>query len=100
MTEPSLLQGEERGGSDALSIVTDERRRPCGKLGPPLRGRPEEPARRRWLLARRGRCGSAPGALPRRGPPAAAAVLAWLLAGSENYASALRALPAGSSGRS
>ena len=27
-----------------MSIVTDERRRPCGKLGPPLRGRPEEPA--------------------------------------------------------
>ena len=42
MTEPSLLQGEERGGSDALVIVTDERRRPCGKIGPPLRGRPEE----------------------------------------------------------
>ena len=44
MTEPSLLQGEEREGSDAFGIVTDERRRPCGKIGPPLRGRPEEPA--------------------------------------------------------
>jgi len=71
MTEPSLLQGEERGGSDALAIVTDERRRPCGKIGPPLRGRPEEPAGLRCLLAR-----------------------------SFGYASALRALPAGSSGRS
>jgi hypothetical protein len=37
MTEPSLLQGEERGGSDALAIVTDERRRLCGELGPPLK---------------------------------------------------------------
>ena len=35
MTEPSLLQGWERGGNDALSIVTDERRRPCGTIGPP-----------------------------------------------------------------
>jgi hypothetical protein len=41
MTQPSLLQGEERGGSDAVSIVTDERRRPCGKIGPPRSGRPE-----------------------------------------------------------
>ena len=52
MTESSLLQGEERGGSDAVGIVTDERRRPCGKIGPPLRGRPEEPAGLRCLLAR------------------------------------------------
>jgi hypothetical protein len=35
-------QGQERGGSDAWRIVTDERRRHGRLSAPPLRGRPEK----------------------------------------------------------
>ena len=44
VTEPILVSGEEQGGSDADRIVTNARRRPDAKSGPPLRGCPQEPA--------------------------------------------------------
>ena len=63
MTEPSLLQGEERGGSDAFAIVTDERRRPCGKpaaksgrrcaVALTIAGRKDTPSGRARCFARR-----------------------------------------------